>query len=89
MKFTGYRGPYEDGFPTGRIADDGSVWHEAAPKEIAQLPDDALVWFGKEGTEPRVKAHYAGYVLAGGYPYLAGIAALLPVYVRDDEQQEA
>lgn len=65
-----------------RVADDGTTWREATPKELADAPDDTLVWFGKAGTEPTPKSGYSNLYLAGNYPYLIGIAALLPVYVR-------
>jgi hypothetical protein len=84
MEFTGYRGPYTDGFPTQRVAGDGTVWREAGRNELAQAPADLLVYFGKTGAEPRPVGEYAGYAV-GGAPFLPSMAALMPVYVRADQ----
>lgn len=83
MKFTGYKGPWDDyGFPTRKVADDGSVWRQATPKELADAPGDLLVFFGRG--DPQPVSHFADYYLPGDYPFLPGYAALVPVYVRDE-----
>jgi hypothetical protein len=85
MKFIGYTGPYGHGTPVRKVADDGTVWREATPKELAEAPDDQLVWSGKDGTEPKPKSEYYAYRLPGNFPFLVGISALMPVYVPDQE----
>lgn len=85
MRFTGYKGPYRDGMPVRRIADDGTVWREATPKELSEASSDLLVYFGKPDTDPVHASTYDQYRLPGNYPFLVGIAALLPVYVQDTE----
>lgn len=85
MRFTGYKGPYKNGIPVRRIADDGTVWHEATPKELSEAPSDLLVYLGKPGTSPVRVSTYDQYKLPGNYPFLVGIAQLLPVYVQDTE----
>lgn len=83
MKFTGYKGPWnEHGFPARKVADDGSVWREATPKELAEAPGDLLVFFGHGNPLP--VSHWADYEMPGGVPFLPAFAALVPVYVRDE-----
>lgn len=69
-----------------RQADDGSIWREATPQELADaLKDnqDLLVWMGREGTDPRSIGEWADYKLAGNYPFIVGIAQLTGgVYLR-------
>lgn len=84
MRFTGYKGPYKDGFPTRRIADDGTVWREATPGELADPAPDLLIFWGRG--EPEYASKYRDFYLPGDYPLLAGLAALMPVYVMDGEQ---
>lgn len=84
MRFTGYKGPYKDGFPTRRVADDDTVWREATPGELADPAPDLLIFWGKG--EPEYASKYTGLCLPGDYPVLAGLAALMPVYVMDSEQ---
>jgi hypothetical protein len=86
MEFTGYKGPYKDGFPTRRVANDGTVWREATPRELSEASADLLVYFGKPGTDPVHVSTYDQYKLPGGCPFLVGIAQLLPVYVQDTSE---
>ncbi len=64
-----------------RKTEDGRKWREASQAELARLEPDALVFMAGSG-EPKPVSHYDGYYLAGGYPFLLGIACLLPVYVE-------
>lgn len=88
MRFTGYKGPYQDGMPTRRVADDGTVWREATPRELSEASSDLLVYFGKPGTDPVHVSTYDQYKLPGNYPFLVGIAQLLPVYVQDTSEEK-
>lgn len=85
MKFVGYKGPWDErtGFPTRHVADDGSVWREATPKELAEAPPDLVIFFGRG--ETKTVGDYADYRFPGDYPFLPGYAALVPVYVKDEE----
>jgi hypothetical protein len=88
MEFTGYKGPYENGMPTRRVADDGTVWREATPRELSEASADLLIYFGKPGTSPVHVNTYAQYKLPGNYPFLVGISQLLPVYVQDTSEED-
>lgn len=75
-----------DYFCSGRIeryTEDGKHWREAMPQELYDLTKkdpEHLVFFGRG--EPQPASAFEDTCLPGGYPYLAGIAALLPVYVE-------
>lgn len=62
------------------VTPDGRKWREATPRELAELPPEALVCF--RNGDPKPAGEYADLRLPGNYPFLAGIAALLPVYVE-------
>jgi hypothetical protein len=73
--------------PTRHVADDGTIWREATPKELANAPGDLLIYFGKPGTSPVHVNIYDQLRLPGNYPFLPGIAQLLPVYVQDTSEE--
>ncbi len=83
MNITGYQGPYEHGMPTRFIAEDGTIWREATPKELADAPPDLLVCIGLTG-EPHPAGYYADLRFPGNYAFLPGVAALRPVFVLDN-----
>jgi hypothetical protein len=74
--------------PTRHVADDGTIWREATPKELAEASGDLLVYFGKPDTSPVHVSTYDQLRLPGNYPFLPGIAQLLPVYVQDTSEEE-
>ena len=65
-------------------SEDGRDWHEPATgQEIADLPGDALVIVGPNGS-PRPKGEYDGLVIAGS-PFLPAIAHLIPVFIEGED----
>jgi hypothetical protein len=65
-----------------------SRWHQPKTgREVAELPGETLVIVGVNGS-PRPKSSYDGLVLAGGVPFLVGIAHLIPVWIEGEEPAE-
>lgn len=64
---------------------DGRRWVEATGREIHDLADDGLVYWGKGVPEPKSK--YAGMYLPGDYPYLEGVCGLIPLYILQEEEK--
>lgn len=64
--------------------EDGAHWREATPAELHRLLREDpwhRVIVGVRG-QAVPACHFSGMVLAGGYPFLPGIAALIPVYAE-------
>jgi hypothetical protein len=87
MKITGYRGPYKHGFPTRFTMDDGTTWREATRQELFNAPPDLMVKFSlAEDSTPKPAGEYTSLRFPGNYPFLAGLAALRPVYIEDKQE---